>query len=255
MANKTKREILALQGMYVAKGNTLIQKSRYSLSLTEQKAVLFMISKIKPHDEPFTEYTFSIKDFCLACNFDNSGGFYMRYVKECINKLAESVINIELEDKTIVTHWFSSATIHKEEGTISFVFDRNISPFLYELHSFYTQYSLENILPMKSKYGIRLYEFLRSIQSIDHKQVISILELRLRIGCDKYPNFADFRKNVIEPAIQDINTFSDIRVVYNTIKTGRKVTEIEFVIRPSNGDIQQYMNRSKALGWNLRSGQ
>ena len=249
---QTKNEVLSAQSMYVVKGNALIQKSRYSLSLTEQKAILFMISKIKPTDKPFTEYTFAIKDFCRACNFDEGGGFYIRYVRECINTLAKNVIVIDLGDKkTLTTHWFSSAIIDGESNTVQVVFDKNITPYLYELHSFYTQYSLEYVLPMKSKYGIRLYEYLRSIQSKGWKQKISLEELRERVDCDKYPNYKDFRRNVLEPAIEDINAFTDLDVSFEALKTGRKITHIEFIIRTyvdKDYTMDRFYNRRKVLG-------
>ena len=78
----------------------------------------------------------------------------------------------------------------------------------------------------------------------------SLEEIRLRIDCDKYPNFKDFRVNVLEPAMEDINTYTDIKVKYEAIKTGRKITDIEFIILGENdADMQRYYARREELGY------
>lgn len=252
MIDTKKRDTLAAQSMYVVKSNELIQRSRYSLSLMEQKAVLFLISKIKPNDEPNTEYLFDVKDFCRACNFYEDSGFYAKYVKDIMLSLADNKIVVDIDKgKTLITHWFSSAIIDNEANNIRIRFDYTITPYLFQLRSFYTQYSLEYVLPMKSKYGVRLYEFLRSVKTLNYIQTYSIEELRLRLDCDKYPNFKDFRKYVLEPAISDINAYSDIEVNYECVKTGRKYTAITFTIKNCSGDeknMERFINRRKVLG-------
>ena len=248
----SKKDVLSAQSMYVVKDNALIQKSRYSFSLLEQKAILFLISKIKPQDEPFTQYVFDFSDFCMACNMNKDGGFYIKYIKEIMTNIASKHITISLNDgRTLITHWFSSAIIDNMNDNITITFDNNITPYLFSLHSFYTQYSLEYVLPMKSKYGIRLFEYLTSIKSKSLKQTISIDELRERIDCYKYPNFKDFRVKVIEPAMNDINMFSDLRIKFEYMKTGRKITHIEFtILRECDIDetMERMVNRRKVLG-------
>lgn len=248
---QTKRDMLSAQSMSVVKGNALIQKTHYSLSLMEQKAILFIISKIKPSDSADTEYIFNIRDFCKACNFYGKSGFYYQYVREVMENLGNHKLTIELEEgKTLITHWFSGAMIDKNAGEVRLHIDSYIRPYLFELHSFYTNYKLEYILPMKSKYGIRLYEFLRSYKSKGYRLRFSLEEIRLRIDCDKYPNFKDFRVNVLEPAMEDINTYTDIKVKYEAIKTGRKITDIEFIILGENdADMQRYYARREELGY------
>lgn len=47
---------------------------------------------------------------------------------------------------------------------------------------------------------------------------------------DKYKNFSDFKRYVIEPAIKDINEHSTMKVSYETDGAkGKKVTEITFI--------------------------
>lgn len=249
---QTKRDILSAQSMYVVKGNDLIQKSRYSLSLMEQKAILFMISKIKPTDKPFTEYEFSIKDFCLACNLNTQAGTYSRYVRNLLDKLGEKVITVELDKgKTLKAHWYSSSIIDDNTDSMRFVFDKNISPYLFELKSFYTQYSIEYALPMRSKYGIRLYEFLKSVKSKSYRQRFTVEEIRERVECFSYPAYKEFRRNVLDPALEDINSYTDLKVQYVPVKKGNKITHLEFTILAYHDyerTGERFYNRRERLG-------
>lgn len=245
----TKREIVEAQSQFVVMRNELIQKSRYSLSLTEQKIILFMVSKITPFDEPYTEYTFAYKEFEAVCNLNKGGGKSKILVVDTMKQLKTKPIEIRLSEKQkVITSWFNDAIIDEETQTIKVSFSKYLTPYLYNLQTFYTQFCLENVLPMSSKYGIRLYEYLKSIQSKSHKQKISLDELRERCGTgDKYTKYKDFRVCVLEPATKDINTYTDLKVEYQEVKTGRSVSHIQFVITNSS-TADRHINRASALG-------
>ena len=77
MRRDLKEHYLVVKDQRVVKSNDLIQKSRFDLSLQEQKIILYLISQITPYDEEFKLYEFSIQDFCNICGIDHtSGGNY-----------------------------------------------------------------------------------------------------------------------------------------------------------------------------------
>ena len=132
--------------------------------------------------------------------------------------------------KTLVTHWFSSVT-HNEDGTIKISFDTELLPYLLQLRTNFTTYTLDNILPMKKKYSIRFYELLKQYQKIG-KRNFTVSELREILNCEnEYLKFAEFERRIIVPAVKEINDHSDIYVEYKKLKTGRIITEIEFIIK------------------------
>lgn len=60
---KSERQELATRSareMDVVKRDDMIQHARFTLSIQEQKCILYAISRIKPEDTAFTEYTFDI---------------------------------------------------------------------------------------------------------------------------------------------------------------------------------------------------
>lgn len=228
---KNRHDLVKAQSMFVAKGNDLIQRSRYSLNNLEQKALLYLISKIKPQDAPMTTYEFNIHDFCKVCDLDiTGGGKYYDYVKNILIKLRSTPIIIDNKrNETVITGWIVRAKI-KANGNFEIMFDEELTPYLFGLQTFYTRYALEWVLDMKSKYGIRLYELLASYLNIKTVQRYDIDELRHLLGCENYSAYSDFRKYVLEPAVKDINDASNIYATYKVIKNGRRVSEIEFTV-------------------------
>ena len=64
------------------------------------------------------------------------------------------------------------------------------------------------------------------------KRNFTVSELREILNCEnEYLKFAEFERRIIVPAVKEINDHSDIYVEYKKLKTGRIITEIEFIIK------------------------
>ena len=228
----TKQEILSAQAQHVVMKNELIQNSRYNLGLLEQRALLYLISKIKPTDKPYTEYPFSIEEFCQVCKLNRRSGTYYQYIKDILKSMSSKPLTIRLDEhRELITNWINEAVINDETGVVSITFSKYLTPYLYELRQFYTSFCLEEVLAMNSKYGIRLFEYIKSIKSKGWKQAVPLEELRIRMDCvEKYTEYKDFRKFALEPAVKDINTYTNIKISYEPIKVKKWVKAIEFTI-------------------------
>ena len=217
--------------LLVVKANSLIQKSRYKLSLQEQKIILYLISKIMPNDTELKEYKFSIIEFCELCGIDYQQNKQTHaYIKQVIKNLADKSEWIELDEVETLIRWIAKARITKRSGIITIKLDEDLIPYLLELKKNYTKYQLQNIIPMKSKYGIRLYELLKSYLNLG-KVRFSIEELKIRLDSTNYTNLKDFKRRVLEPALKDIEVYSDLTVEPVFIKVKNKCVAIEFILR------------------------
>ena len=213
----------------VAKDNRLITKSRYSLTLQQQKILLYLISRIKPTDEVGTVYELPISEFIKVCGYDNA--YYYKAVKDDIKKLHDTSSWIEIEKgKEILFSWIDTAEINHNSGKIRITFHSTVSSYLFELREKYTQYNLYNVLCLSHKYSIRLYEY---IMSMRYKKTfeVSLDELKKRIDAEKYSSFGNFHSRVLKPAIYDIDDYTDIMVEYKLIKSGKTVEMIAFKVR------------------------
>lgn len=128
-------------------------------------------------------------------------------------------------------------------------FAPEIMPLLVELHNKFTKYPLSDILKMKGKYSIPLYrwfmlgfnqyEYYSTLKERTRDQLseylnprIDIIELRKLTGTeDKYKDWRNFKKYVIDIPIDEINKYSErLSVEWSPIRAGRKVVGVQFNI-------------------------
>lgn len=225
---------LELRNKTVTKSNDLIQKSRFSLSLQQQKIILCLISQITPFDEDFKLYDFSIVDFCKACGIDYENGKNYRDLKAAIKDIADKSLWITIDtDKETLIRWIEKPYINKNDGIIKIRLDRDMMPFLLQLKQNFTQYEIIWTLHFKSKYSIRLYELVKSLHyhELDfYKRKFTVDELKKLLDGEKYKEYRDFKRRVLVPAINEINQYSDKTVSFEEVKRGKKVVAIEFTI-------------------------
>ena len=115
---------------------------------------------------------------------------------------------------------------------------------LLQLKEKFTEYELIYTLMFKSRYSIRLYEYLKSI----HYDKLKPYETKIDI--DKfqklldspYNNFKDFHTRVLKPAFKEINEYSDIIFNYELIKQSKKTTHI--IIRIETKEIMSRIRTS-----------
>lgn len=231
---KQDERYLDLRKNTVVKANELIQKSRFSLSLQQQKIVLYLISQITPYDEDFKLYEFSINEFCRVCGIDTTSGNNYADLKNAIKEIADKSIWIKLENgKQTLVRWIEKPYINENSGIIQIKLDADMKPYLLQLKHNYTQYELLWTLNFKSKYTIRLYELVKSIhfhELEDYSREFELDDLRRMLGAETYKTYQTFKSRALEPAIREINGYSDKNVSYEPIKRGRAVVKIVLTV-------------------------
>ena len=220
----------------VVKHNSLIQKTRYSLTTQQQKVLLYTISKIQPGDDDFKEYVFELKDLCVVFGIEQHGTTYENF-KDNIRKLADASFWLKQQDGTeILVRWYDAVIIPPFSTKVKLVFNKYLKPYLLELAGQFTSYQLSNTLLMKSKYSIRIYEILKSYEAIGmYKTEIEAFKEILDCAGD-YKIIGDFRRRVLDVAMAEINEYSDLQVEYILLRTNRAYTHLMFMIEKKDSD-------------------
>ncbi len=223
----TEKELEKKQYSLVVKSNELIRKTRFSLSVVEQKVLLYIISKIKPGDNVLLEYELDIREFCEVCGIEYFQN--MSQVKETIQSLRDKSMWLRLSDKEeVLVSWINKARIHYGTGTMTVRLDDDLLPYLLQLKDNFTKYELIAILALKSKFSIRLYELFKSYEYKKEFE-IAVEDLRKMLMIEtEYPKMADFKRYVIDRAIDEINRFTDIEVEYEPVRKGKFITAFRF---------------------------
>jgi plasmid replication initiation protein len=227
-----------LEKALVYKSNSLVEAS-YRLSVTEQRIILACISQIR-RDEAVTDevmYSVSAKDIAALSETDEKTAY--RDLREAALRLMSRKVRIEREansnvqrKEVLVCVWVQSIKYVESEGRVCLRFNKDMLPYLSALSQQFTKYRLKAVARMSSAYAIRLYELLAQWREKGKREVeLDWLRGALEIS-DKYPAIKDLKKWVIEPAVAQINQYSDLKVSYGQRKTGRNVTHLQFVFSP-----------------------
>jgi plasmid replication initiation protein len=221
----------------VRKANELIQKSRFNLSLQQQKIILYLISKIKPNDEDFQMYEFDMIDFCRVCGIEVQSGKNYSDLKEAIREISDKSMWLELGDEKeteTLVRWIEKPYISKKSGIVKIKLDKDLKPYLLQLKRNFTQYELIYTLHFKSKYTIRLYELIKSIHYHEleaYTREYTVDELKRLLDADTYTQYKDFKRRVLEPAVKEINEYSDNILEYKETKKRTKVVGISLTVK------------------------
>lgn len=214
----------------VAKSNILIQKTTTNLSLNEQKFILIALSKIQKEDDIYKTYTITIDDFCDILNIEKTAGGYLNTrFKTYLKKIADNSIWFYDEDLKAenLIRWFSKITVEYNE--ISFKFDESIHQYIYNLKEYFTVFELWNVLLLKSKKSIELYEFLKSYANVNNVPDFSVDFLKTKFNIT-HKTYSEFNRSFLKKCIAEINEKTDLRIAVHEIKKGKKVVKLKFHI-------------------------
>lgn len=220
----------------VVKSNDLIQKTRYELTLQEQKIILYVISKIKPTDEDLRAYTIPLQDLCEICGIECLGENY-KHFKASIYALGKK--DFEIRDGKLEgsVRWLEMPTFNTETKTLTIRINPLLKPYLLTLRENFTQYELGCVLVMKSKYSIRMYELLKSYAE-NGEAIFFLDELKSILQTPEYTDYKNFRVRVIEKAVAEINRYTDLDVSFEPLRHSRVITRLRFVIQKKSS-VQQ----------------
>lgn len=222
----------------ITKSNDFIQDSRVNLTITEQRIVYYLISTIQPSDERFEEKVFDMDVFCQMCNLQKKGS--LEHIKSVLKGLRDKSVWIDTpEGKHITFSWFSCVEIDDKTQKITLEISDRMRPYLLELRSNFTTYKLGDVIKFKKRYTSWIYENTKLQLGKSRKKAgeweIEIEEMRMKCSYQG-GNFKDIRRRIIEPAIKEINEYTDILIDYAVKKKGNKVDSVIFHFREKTAD-------------------
>ena len=212
----------------VTKSNKLIA-CNYDLSLQEQKIILTLASMVQPQDTEFKEYEFKIKDFIKLLGVEGQNKY--TELPKITKELKKKVFEIREGTDILQVSWLGGVRYKTKEGILILRLDSGLKPYMLELKELYISYKLDNILSLKSKYSIRIFEILKS--NLFKKCIeIELEELKKMLGIKvkSYDVYQNLKNKVILQSQKELNKKTDINFEFEEIKTGRKVTSLKFYI-------------------------
>ena len=220
----------------VVKDNALIQAS-YTLDLVEQRLMLLAImearetgkgiapdSLLQIHAHSYAEHFNVNKETAYTVMKDASKGLFDRYVTYHDKNPKTG------KDRSFHCRWVDKIGYEKDTGIVYLRFTHDVVPLITRLEQQFTSYDIEQISSLTSGYSIRLYELLIQWRSVGKTPVFDLQQFRQQLGVEeiKYSRMSDFKKYVLDFAVQQINEHTDITVKYDQHKQGRIITGFTF---------------------------
>jgi len=229
----------------VIKHKHLVWEARYKLSELGIKVVAVLISMINVNDEDFKPYTLKINDFKELIH-SNSKKVY-EYVDIMTDELMKKPFKIGDEK----FNWVYYAKYQEGNNYVTVKIAPELKPYLLALKGDFVKYNIVNILPLKSPYVIRFYEFLKSkwseykhynksAKSFTFELKINWLREHLEIPTS-YQYSSGIKLRIIEKAKKQFKEKTDIQFDYKEQKIGKRIERIIVTIRDNNKGSNDYL--------------
>ena len=139
------------------------------------------------------------------------------------------------DDKMVKSRWVQRVKYLDDEASIEVILTYDVVKEVTRIdgyEQFFTQYLLEQTAHMNSAYSVRLYELLVQWKTAKKTPVFNIEVFREQLGVEptEYNRIYDFKKNVVDLAVNEINQKTDLKVSYEQKKKGRKIVGFEFAV-------------------------
>lgn len=221
---------------YVVKDNALIDAC-FDLSLAEYR-ILLLAMVVAREQDPLSVFTpIEITGLDYAQQFDLDRSTAYESLAEASKTLLKRTYSYKdtYRGKEAISdvHWLTQATYVPSTGVVVLYFTHQTISLISRLEEHFTKYHIDQVSKFKSKYSIRLYEIV--IKWLDNKktQKYALDEFREKMGIsNEYKQMSDFKINVLDKALKEINEHSDINLKYEQFKKGRVITDFQFKITP-----------------------
>lgn len=143
---------------------------------------------------------------------------------------------LDSEGKTVKSRWIQRVRYLDDEGAIELAFTLDVVKGITRLdgaEEFFTQYLLSQTSNLNSVYSVRLYELLIQWKTAVKTPVFELSLFRGQMGLNdgEYKAMCDFKKRVLDLAVNEINEKTDLTVSYTQEKKGRLIHGFKFTVK------------------------
>ena len=224
---------------YVVKDNALINAS-YNLDLVEQRVIVLAIIEARETGKGISAndaLTIHASSYIETFNVEKHTAY--KALKEASKDLFARQFSYQERTKkgniiNQTSRWVSQVGYADKEGCIQLIFAPAVVPLITQLEKQFTTYDLEQVARLSSKYAMRLYELLISWRTKGSTPIYELEDFRNRLGlgCKEYSAMSDFKKYVLDLALNQINEHTDIKAEYKQHKKGVRISGFSFSFKP-----------------------
>ena len=241
----------------VVKDNALIQAS-YLLDVAEQRLILLAIAEARGTGNGIDLSSLLVVHASAYINcFEVDRSVAYRVLKEASKSLFNRYVTYHDKNpkngrnRSFHCRWVDKIGYEEQSGLVYLRFTQEVVPLITRLEANFTKYELKQIAKLTSSYSIRLYELIIQWRTAQETPVFELNEFRNQLGLEKdsYIRMSDFKRNVLDFAVNQINQSTDISIEYEQHKRGRVITGFSFTFKfkkPIKAEKQKALKDTKA---------
>ena len=219
---------------WVQKSDPLVLMRSVPFTLGELKILDTYISRINAADDTRRTVIFTKEEYeelmGLTC-------VDYRTLKKHTGGMLGKVVTLEMPNKEYVQFvLFEQARYHKDEygkPIIELTCTTLAQDLFFCINKYhYFKYALENVISLTRKASYLLYVYIRANRYRGEWE-IELNELRDTVldckGQESYQEYKVFKRDVLVPAVKEVNKKTDCHFEYEAVKRGRWVVKIKFI--------------------------
>lgn len=179
------------------------------------------------------EHEITVKQLCRLIGYQGNNH---AAIKEALKGLISTVIEWNLiSDETGAENWTASsiiASVSLEGPMCYYAYSPRMKQLLHS-PSMFGKIDLVIQSKFRSSYGLALYENCIRYRGLPQTKWFDMPLFKKLMGIPDgmYEVFRDFKRRVLDKAIQEVNTYSDLYVESEFVKEGRKVVRVRFKLQ------------------------
>lgn len=223
------------------KDSALVTAS-YSLNVAESRLILLAIILAKEHLQKLDldsllgeRIEVSTQKYIDMFGIPNQAA-YKLLQDTCKSLFKRQFSYTEAADSTYLwhrtSHWIVDIAYMNETETIALSLTPAVIASIDYLEEHLSSYDVRKVAKLTNAHTIRLYELLNTLHSKSKIPQVSIEELRDKLGVleHEYKRIFDFKRQVLDYSIKQINEHTDLKVSYEQHKKVRTISGFTFKI-------------------------
>ncbi len=209
-----------------------LTNARFEYSELQLDLFFFMLSKLRKTQESLV-YQLNIKELSAL----TGKKYHLPYLLLATEGMMSRVFSITTEKSIKQLSMFQRVEYLTGTRIIEFELTRHILPYLFDLKNNFTSFGLAAALRLTSKYAKRLYPLCSQWKDLGETKKYDLQDLKRTLGLldakgnEKLKLFKDFRVNVLDTAVKQINEHTELHISYKLEKVGRSVKNIVFTVK------------------------
>ena len=229
------QEYEIINGRTVVKKHVATIHCSNKLSLLERKISNALLFHAFPNLKQKLIHEIKLEDLKRLIGVNTRNHLALR---EALKKLISTVLEWNLLGDSIpelaLEGWNAStilSSVSVSRGVIKYQYSELIKTLIID-PKIYGKINLTIQARFKSSYALALYENCSRYRGLPYTKSMNMAVFRKLMGVEdgKYEIFRDFNRRVLNQAISEINTCSDIRITPEIMRSGRVVKSIKFKI-------------------------